>query len=89
MSVNEQVFWLRGHPTGFALPLRMQWLDEAFVARYSGATARDSHPLPYSPQAVAWGTRSRFNHNWLWFGSKNCQYMVYLGCEQSTQFFRV
>jgi len=50
MSVNKQVFWLRGRPTSFALPLTEQWLDEAFVAHYSGATARDLHPLPYSPQ---------------------------------------
>src|SRR6266404_4778073 len=26
-------------------------------------TARDSHPLPYSPHAVAWGTCSRLSHN--------------------------
>jgi len=25
---------------------------EAFVTRYSGATVRDLHPLPYSPQTV-------------------------------------
>jgi hypothetical protein len=34
--------------------------SEVFVARYSGATARDLHPLPYSPLAVAKGTLSRF-----------------------------
>jgi hypothetical protein len=32
---------------------------EAFVTRYSGATARDFHPVPYSPPAVAKGTLSR------------------------------
>jgi hypothetical protein len=31
----------------------------AFVARYSGATARDSHPFPYSPPVVTGGTLSR------------------------------
>jgi hypothetical protein len=31
----------------------------AFVTRYSGATARDLHPIPYSPIAVATGTLSR------------------------------
>jgi len=30
----------------------------AFVARYSGATARDFHPVPYSLQAVTWSTLS-------------------------------
>ncbi len=29
---------------------------EAFVARYSGATVRDFHPLPYSPRTVVQGT---------------------------------
>ncbi len=55
----EQVFWLRGHPTNSALPssrtdsgLKLG----AFVARYSGATARVSHPFPYSPRAIARGT---------------------------------
>jgi hypothetical protein len=27
-----------------------QWVSWRFVTRYSGATARDLHPLPYSPQ---------------------------------------
>jgi hypothetical protein len=41
----------------------IQWLLEAFVVRYSGATARDSHPIPYSPKAMAQGTfRLRTNH---------------------------
>jgi len=52
MSVKKQVFWLRGHPTGFTFPSALrQWHVEAFVARYSGATAQGSHPLPYSPPA--------------------------------------
>jgi hypothetical protein len=55
MSANQQVFWLRGLPTSFALPQNAV-AYEAFVARYSGATARDLHPLPYSPQIVIWGT---------------------------------
>jgi hypothetical protein len=33
----------------------------AFVARYSGATARDLHPFPYSPPAMTGDTFSR-NH---------------------------
>ena len=33
-----------------------QWLKGAFVSRYSGATAWDLHPFPYSPLAVARGT---------------------------------
>jgi len=48
MSVIQQVFWLRGLPTDFALPHGNAVADEVFVARYSGATARDLHPLPYS-----------------------------------------
>jgi len=30
---------------------------------HSGATARDSHPLPYSPQTVVWGTDRIPKHN--------------------------
>jgi len=42
------------------LPIRTgQWPFWRFVARYSGATARDSHPLPYSPHTR--GTCSRVN----------------------------
>ena len=37
-----------------------QWRMWAFVARYSGATARDSHPIPYSPPIVTKGTCSLF-----------------------------
>jgi hypothetical protein len=35
-----------------------QWLCEIFVPRYSGATARDLHPFPYSPLTVIRGTLS-------------------------------
>jgi hypothetical protein len=34
----------------------------AFVVRHSGATARDLHPSPYSPQAVARGTLQGFHY---------------------------
>jgi hypothetical protein len=30
------------------------------LSPYSGATARDSHPLPYSPSSVALGTLDAF-----------------------------
>jgi hypothetical protein len=63
MSMNKQVFWLRGHPTGLALPLKKAVAYEAFVTRYSGATARDLHPLPYSPRPMAQGTHSLGTHN--------------------------
>src|SRR5262245_30569965 len=45
--------------SGPALPCanRAQWRCGAVVVRYSGATVRDLHPIPYSPQAVARGTR--------------------------------
>ena len=56
MSVNKQVFWLRGRPISFALPLKKAVAREAFVTRYSGATARDLHPFSYSPLAFAKGT---------------------------------
>jgi hypothetical protein len=39
-------------------PEAEQWLTEIFVPRYSGATARDSHPFPYSPPTVIRGTFS-------------------------------
>jgi hypothetical protein len=48
----------------------MQWLFEAFVVRYSGATARDSHPIPYSPKAMALGT-FRLSYHLLCLHSKN------------------
>src|SRR5258708_40206184 len=48
MRVKKQVFWLRGRSTLPALPRKTPVADWHFVARYSGATARDSHPLPYS-----------------------------------------
>jgi hypothetical protein len=35
-----------------------QRLYEIFVPRYSGATARDLHPFPYSPLIVIRGTLS-------------------------------
>jgi hypothetical protein len=35
---------------------------EAFVARYSGATVRDLHSLPYSPWTVVQGTCSWRSH---------------------------
>jgi hypothetical protein len=35
-----------------------QWPYEIFVSRYSGATARDFHPFPYSPLTVTRGTLS-------------------------------
>ena len=54
---DKQVFWLRGRPTGPTFPRRparrlaiAKWLNfRAFVARYSGGTARDLHPVVYSP----------------------------------------
>jgi hypothetical protein len=48
-----------------------QWLRGAFVARYSGATARDSHPIPYSPPAVAGGTHFAQKPQHMVFASKN------------------
>jgi len=35
-------------------------MTEVVVVRYSGATVRDFHPIPYSPAAVTAGTRSCF-----------------------------
>jgi len=59
--MNEQVFWLRGHPSGPAFSrFGTRWFNGAFVTRYSGATARDLHPVPYSPATVAAGTQSGF-----------------------------
>jgi len=52
LLASRSSYWLR-------LTAQLQWLDEAFVARYSGATARDPHPLPYSPQTLVWSTCSR------------------------------
>jgi hypothetical protein len=65
MSMNKQVFWLRGRPTSFAFLLdKKQWLKKRSSLDTAALTTRDSHPLPYSPQAVAWGTCSRFKaHN--------------------------
>jgi hypothetical protein len=53
---EKQVFWLRSHSTCLALPQVLQWPPEAFVIRYSGATARDLHPIPYSPKSIILGT---------------------------------
>jgi hypothetical protein len=53
---EKQVFWLRSHSTCLALPQVVQWPPEAFVIRYSGATARDLHPIPYSPKTIVLGT---------------------------------
>jgi hypothetical protein len=44
-----------------------QWLRGTFVTRYSGATAWDLHPFPYSPLAVTRGTPSCFHHNLWWY----------------------
>lgn len=67
MSANKQVFWLRGHPTLLALPTME---SVAFFSisslRYSGATARDLHPLPYSPQLLYRGTCLCFPTNYWW-----------------------
>ena len=35
---------------------QVSWLREIKVSHHSGATARDSHPLPYSP--LMWGTQT-------------------------------
>jgi hypothetical protein len=40
-------------------PSRDSGISGAFVVRYSGATARDLHPVPYSPAAVTTGTLSK------------------------------
>jgi hypothetical protein len=40
-------------------PPRDSGISWAFVVRYSGATARDLHPVPYSPAAVTTGTLSK------------------------------
>ena len=53
---EKQVFWLRSLSTRLALPQDLQWPPEAFVIRYSGATARDLHPIPYSPKTIVSGT---------------------------------
>jgi len=81
--VNKQVFWLRGRPTSFALPLKKAVAREAFVTRYSGATARDLHPLPYSPQTVVEALVHVSTHN-------NCvkikelpTYSVFIGVEST------
>jgi hypothetical protein len=50
MGECKQVFWLRGQSTHSALPAQLsQRHDGTFVARYSGATVWDLHPVPYSP----------------------------------------
>lgn len=93
MSVNKQVFWLRGRSTPPALPIPLtesvaSW---RFVARYSGATARDLHPLPYSPRAVARGTCSSGRTLLLVGRSKNyTAYRVLLGsCQAGVRLFCV
>ena len=40
------------------LRLPFAFLIFNFAFLHSGATARDSHPLPYSPRSVARGTRT-------------------------------
>jgi hypothetical protein len=72
MRAKEQVFWLRGRPTHprLSAPLGAVATIGAFVARYSGATVRDLHPIPYSPKAVALGTLSR-TPQYMVFYSKN------------------
>jgi hypothetical protein len=62
MSVKKQVCWLRGLSTGFAFPPFRAVASEAFVARYSGATAQDLHLFVYSPLAVTGGTFTRCAH---------------------------
>jgi hypothetical protein len=52
----------------------------AFVVRYSGATVRDLHSVPYSPMTVATGTLSHINPQYIVGFSKN-----HTGC----RFFRL
>jgi hypothetical protein len=63
MSTSKQVFWLRSHSEAQpyrAKIMRRSGMLGAVVVRYSGATVRDLHPVPYSPATVAAGTQSGF-----------------------------
>jgi len=49
---EQQVFWLRGRPTSFALPLKKAVAREAFVTRYKRRYRARFTPASYSPQTV-------------------------------------
>jgi hypothetical protein len=54
MSMNKQVFWLRGRSTRFTFLLdKSSGFKEAFVARYSGA-----HHAGFSPASLFSPNRS-------------------------------
>jgi hypothetical protein len=59
-------------------PSRESGISGAFVVRYSGATVRDSHPVPYSPAAVTTGTLSQTGPQYFVDLSKNyARYCVF------------
>jgi len=72
-----------------SVPLRDSGISRAFVVRYSGATVRDLHPVPYSPGAVATGTRSHTDPQYFVALSKNYTRSSVFSLELSSKHFRM